>query len=415
MGSHSHSHNELPPKTASNGSRPNSKPASPRLGPLQSPKAPKVSMKVESPPLVCYGPPRDSTGALMSVLLSVEVVEEQQLMDSVEVSLICEVIKKRPFVSNCSECKTDTTVVDKQVLLEKPIMLKKGAHKFPYSYLVPGNLPATSDNTLSSITYYVVTKARPANGPESKLKQPIKLSRAVLPHPHAHRHSIRVFPPTNLSATVRLPSVVYPGSDFPVEIRLDGVKSKNNTRWRLRRTNWKIEENSRMLSNACEKHGAKFSESGKSLLHEDSRLIGAEELKSGWKSDFDTADGRIEMELKAEIPAFCKAACDVESANGVNVSHAFILEMIVAEEYAPTATSRFVTPTGAARVLRMQFRLCVTARPGMGISWDEEQPPMYENVPGSPPSYGHCEDMEEHQIPLDDPPLYENVASTSSS
>lgn len=46
-----------------------------------------------------------------------------------------------------------------------------------------------------------------------------------------------------------------------------------------------------------------------------------------------------------------------------------------------------VTPTGAARVLRMQFRLTVSDRSGLGISWDEETPPVYENIPAAPPTY----------------------------
>ena len=37
-------------------------------------------------------------------------------------------------------------------------------------------------------------------------------------------------------------------------------------------------------------------------------------------------------------------------------------------------------PTGAARVLRMQFRLSITERSGLGISWDDEVPPTYQDV-----------------------------------
>ncbi|SCU84743.1 LANO_0C02256g1_1 [Lachancea nothofagi CBS 11611] len=45
-------------------------------------------------------------------------------------------------------------------------------------------------------------------------------------------------------------------------------------------------------------------------------------------------------------------------------------------------------PTGAARVLRMQFRQNITERSGLGISWDDEVPPTYQDVRLlSPPSY----------------------------
>ncbi|AMD18692.1 HBL210Wp [Eremothecium sinecaudum] len=52
-------------------------------------------------------------------------------------------------------------------------------------------------------------------------------------------------------------------------------------------------------------------------------------------------------------------------------------------------SSRIVgVPTGAARVLRMQFRLVMTERSGIGISWDDEVPPTYQAVKHlSPPGY----------------------------
>jgi len=66
-----------------------------------------------------------------------------------------------------------------------------------------------------------------------------------------------------------------------------------------------------------------------------------------------------------------------------------------------------VHPTGAARVLRMQFHLLVTERSGLGISWDEEIPPVYENIPASPPSYGTVLEVEgEEGVALFCPPVY---------
>lgn len=45
-------------------------------------------------------------------------------------------------------------------------------------------------------------------------------------------------------------------------------------------------------------------------------------------------------------------------------------------------------PTGVARVLRMQFKLCLTERGGVGVSWDDEVPPTYTKVGAlSPPTY----------------------------
>lgn len=110
-------------------------------------------------------------------------------------------------------------------------------------------------------------------------------------------------------------------------------------------------------------------------------------MKRGWKSDFDTADGKIELEAMVEIPLHANAVCRTDASSGIEVRHILVVECIVAEEYMATAHSRGATPTGAARVLRMQFALCVTAHSGLGISWDEEAPPMYEDIPQAPPGY----------------------------
>jgi len=41
----------------------------------------------------------------------------------------------------------------------------------------------------------------------------------------------------------------------------------------------------------------------------------------------------------------------------------------------------------------MQFHIVLTERGGLGVAWDEEQPPMYEDVPASPPTYTQMEDF----------------------
>ncbi len=126
------------------------------------------------------------------------------------------------------------------------------------------------------------------------------------------------------------------------------------------------------------------------MLHSETLILGNNELKSGWKTDFDTIGGEITAEFEASLntKTIHKATCDVESPSGIEVKHNLVLELIVAEEFCPNKNTQMITPTGAARVLRMQFALIVTERAGMGISWDEEMPPVYEDVPASPPGYG---------------------------
>jgi hypothetical protein len=176
---------------------------------------------------------------------------------------------------------------------------------------------------------------------------------------------------------------------------LSGVvekKGESQTRWRLRKMSWRVEEHSKAISNPCSRHAHKVSE-GKSILHQETRVLGNDELKGGWKSDFDTIGGEICMDFEASLTTKSgqRPSCDVDSPTGIEVKHNLVIELIVAEEFCPNKNTSLVTPTGAARVLRMQFGLIVTERAGMGISWDEEMPPVYEDVPPSPPGYGSAD------------------------
>jgi arrestin-related trafficking adapter 1 len=83
--------------------------------------------------------------------------------------------------------------------------------------------------------------------------------------------------------------------------------------------------------------------------------------------------------------------------SGVHVSHNLILECVIAEESnhvtlgAPRQGGLW-SPTGTARVLRMTYPMIVTERGGMGISWDEEIPPRYEDVAwNAPPTFAQSE------------------------
>lgn len=63
------------------------------------------------------------------------------------------------------------------------------------------------------------------------------------------------------------------------------------------------------------------------------------------------------------------------------------VEMIVFEEQAHLKRLSQTTPTGGARVLRMHFDMNLTERAGLGVSWTQERPPLYGDVPPSPPTY----------------------------
>lgn len=92
-------------------------------------------------------------------------------------------------------------------------------------------------------------------------------------------------------------------------MRMDGIvqrktETKTQSQWKLKRLNWRLEETQKTISPACARHAAKLGnveESKKGIAHQDVRVLGADEIKSGWKGDYDGVDGTIEMEFKFGI------------------------------------------------------------------------------------------------------------------
>lgn len=355
-----------------------------------APPSATLEVLVESPPLVCYGTTTTSTGALFSGRLRVAISElvGEVSLTQFDAKFVSKTSTKKPVSNHCANCLTRTDELTNWNFLTENLTLKSGTHDFPFSYLFPGHLPASCNGSLGQIEYFLTAHAKTSTGEEFNLKMPLNVRRALIPG--NDKSSIRIFPPTNLTGRIVLPSVVHPIGQFPVEMTLSGVVDKGEetqTRWRLRKMMWRIEEHQKIVSTACQKHSHKIGGEGKGVLHQETRIIGHNEEKNGWKTDFDTAGGEIGMQFEASINPTTNPVCDMEAPGGLEVKHNLVIELIVAEEFCPNRNTRLITPTGAARVLRMQFNLNVTERSGLGISWDEEMPPVYEDVPASPPGY----------------------------
>lgn len=365
-----------------------------------------LDVLIESPPLVFYGPAASSTGALLSGQLILKIHEDSMAIEDFKMKLILEVTRKRPFHSHCPECSTSDEDLNSWTFLAGPATLRRGEHTFPFSFLLQGHLPATMKGALSNIDYVLRGAITPKNGEPIKISQKLDVKRAIQP-PETPRHSIRIFPPTNLTANCELPAIIHPIGETMVSMRIDGVvkrnvEAKSQTQWKLKRLTWRLDETQKTISPACPKHAAKLGtaeEGKKGIAHQDVRTIGQEEMKSGWKADYSSPDGSIELEFPFSIRSDAKPVCDMKTEDGTEVTHVLVVEMIVAEEWCPFKKLNQCTPTGAARVLRMHFNTQVTERAGLGISWDEEQPPLYENVPASPPAYGVAEPYDGEPIP----------------
>ena len=356
---------------------------------LHASKQASLNITIESPPLVLFGTPAQSSGALFSGQLMLAVTDPAVTLQSFTMVLNAKVTLKRPVHKDCSDCSTQINELKSWKFITEATTYSKEIHSFPFSHLLPGHLPATTHGLLGNIEY-ILTATATTSLDTITATHVLDLKRALQPPSHP-RISTRIFPPTRLKAEVSHPPVIHQIGEFNVIMRMTGVIFTDTAlirRWRLRKMAWRIDEFSKIISPACHKHAQKLGGDGKGILHNDTRTIGSKDLKDGWKNDFSAPDGGlIEIEFPISVKPNQSPICDVENPTGLEVTHRLILELIVAEEVAGHKTSKSFGATGTARVLRMQFAVVLTERGGLGISWDEEMPPLYEDVPASPPGY----------------------------
>jgi len=336
---------------------------------------------------------------------------------------VMEITTRRPIGYDCPACATRSKVLHTWVMIgsTKSLSYNNGApHSFPFSYLVPGNLPATTHSTLAMVSYKLVAEAIPmsptyefgttiSGGILSQsrkranshkpivLSQSLRLSRSILPSVEP-KQSHRIFPPTKLSAMLTLPSVIHPGAmDNSVDVIISGLNIRDTKlRWSLRKLTWRIDEHAKVVSPACAIHANKVGGvEGKGILYQDTRVVGTGNINNGWKIDYSA--GKAEMVIQVGTLPRAMAACHVDAMSGVHVSHTLVMECVVSQEMLrasvePAKYGGQYQPTGNTRVLRMSFPMLVTERGGMGISWDEEIPPRYEDVAwNAPPTFEQIE------------------------
>lgn len=363
-----------------------------------------LQVRIESPPLVMYGTRSESTGALLSGIFDLQVLQDEPLaMKTVYLAVYQRFkAKKHPqtnhFVTSCKDCQENINELARWDVLDHSANLPKMDHQYPFSHLLPGSLPATVDTALFAIDYFIKAVAISENPGEQPfiVSYPLKISRAVVRA--QDRTSVRVFPPTSLVSTVVLPNVIYKSSAFPVEMTLEGVSEHHKNKdckWKMRRINWRIDEITKIRADQCHKHapplgsdGLPVQDKGKYHIAEYTKTLSNGELKSGWKCDY-AGKGKIQMvDYNIATHALAMGCCNIDDPTlGLSVNHVLVMELVIAEEAASGKSSRQPVPTGAARVLRMQFNLMVTERSGLGIAWDDEVPPVYADIPLSPPDY----------------------------
>ncbi|GAO15281.1 uncharacterized protein UV8b_04905 [Ustilaginoidea virens] len=391
-------------------------------GASHAPASAPASMdwSIESPPVVFYGTPEESTGALLSGLLYIHVHDDVIQVDSFTATLSMHVTQKRPFQNHCAECQTKVTELKSWQFLGQHTRLRRGTHQFPFSALLAGDLPTSASTPVVSISYHFKAEAisAPSSSPETSSFPPLKLQRTLdvkrsLPEPLYPHHSVRVFPPTNIKASAHYIPVIRPSGNNKVTMKLDGLltpneKVKTVDLWKLKKVAWKLEETIKTVAPACPRHASGGSQDQQprraAAERTETRILAEKQMHEGWKSDYSGNDGTVEFEFDYSLAQLrtarnardAKYACDLRTDDGTEVSHALQIELIVSKEFAPEGKPHLAAQTGTGRILRMHFAVNLTEYPGMGVSWDNEAPPVYQDVPPSPPGYP-CEPPIEYE------------------
>ncbi|KAK1069152.1 Endocytosis regulator, partial [Friedmanniomyces endolithicus] len=230
----------------------------------------KLGMIMESPPILFLGGPQEATGAIISGRLQVSPSAGDVVMNTIVMYLECTTTTARPVEARCRECMSTVTDLYEWNFLSKPKTFKatEGTQELPFSHLIPGHLPALTHGQIGTIDYSLHVRAKSSDGQETELRRELIIQRAL--RPGNDKNSVRIFPPTDLTLHVTLPSIIHPIGEFPITCRMTGVTNKRNdtqTRWRLRKLTWRIEEKEIMISPACAKHAAKVGGEGKGVQH----------------------------------------------------------------------------------------------------------------------------------------------------
>ncbi|CAI4219084.1 unnamed protein product [Parascedosporium putredinis] len=257
-----------------------------------------LAFVVESPPVLFYLDPERSTGALVSGQVVIDVKEELLEVNSVAASVTKTVVHKKPFQSHCDDCTAHEEELQHWTLVAQPLLLSRGLHKFPFTGILEGHLPITTETNLVSISYELrattLVSRHPVtpDGPGIPIfhSEPLQVRRS-LPETDAPHNS----------------QVLYPSGRNNLTMALDGLTTK--------------------------------------LVQEDSRA-----------------------------PRF---VCDTVTAQGTQISHSLLVELIVSRARAPASKPDALVDTGTGRILRMRFRVYLTDKPGSRVAWDDEAPPSH--------------------------------------
>lgn len=249
-------------------------------------------IKLESPPIVLYGHAHESSGSILSGVLTLDVLPSKSslnlansnlalspvnlsasallhdvLLDSVSLRLVQTFHLTKPFIPSsnlilaCKNCAHRENILAEWDISLLRCAFPVGSYAYPFSHLLPGLLTALSKlgdcSSHTYIKYELIAVAKSIEGKEVSVVLPLEILRSILRGPD--KNSLRVFPPTEVVTSAVLPGVMYPKSTLPIELRMENIVNESQTRrWRMRKLLWKLEESTQVRAHACKQHQSKL-------------------------------------------------------------------------------------------------------------------------------------------------------------
>lgn len=358
-----------------------------------------ISCVVESPPVLFHGTEQDSTGALLSGLLYINVVERPVVVSGFMASLSLQLTNRRPQKKSCSECRHWTSELKSWTFLVAPTRLPTGQHQFPFCSLLEGSHPASVDTSLVSISYQFKATAIVVDSDNETSCHPIRFERTIMvnrsiPESLYPSRSVRCVN-THINIRTQHDRIICPNGTNQLTLKLNGLKRCGDTGmgsslWVVRTVAWTLNEHITTNFAACDIHSnLAVEEFNGADMHRDVRSLGSGHLINGWKADYSGTDGSLELVLEYGVakPQQARYACDLKSDSQVEISHSLCISITMSEQSTLDAVPLAAGRRGFNCMVKMALPVILTEPGDFVHSWENEFLPIYQDKSQSPPGY----------------------------
>ncbi|PNS19734.1 hypothetical protein CAC42_7701 [Sphaceloma murrayae] len=334
-------------------------------------------------------------GSYLTGVVSVHIVGDYGPVDHLAGGLSMRIKNKKPVQANCRACKHQSMEIETWNIPIRGGTLTHGTHDFPFSVLLPANLPASLDTSTLSVGFELTAELHSPSTtslPMAQTKRPV-LVKQIPCLVGAPRISAQTFASEGIDAVAVIDPVLRPTAANKATISLAGLRCRTrdaNTAaiWRIRKAAWKLQETITTSATACERHTLSDIDDRKTVLTK-SKDISSHSIEGPWIMS--EADSTAEVEFEFGIAnrgglmgGAPKWNDDSHTAEGTELSHTLVVELILVKETVGDELVDREIGTGSVRILRLPYKIIMTST---SEDCANQILPSYEAVDGSLPCY----------------------------